>query len=142
MVCVCALALILMQPLVTLYTKMMLGHAAAELSRVVATAQNAPDSKDSGVLTAWAADRLEGLPKGRAFMLPGSLKVSVSGTAHSDVVYVKVSVRQEPLPLFAVLATLTGKRSVEVSAQASAAGALCGVEGSPAAAPQVFGKTE
>jgi hypothetical protein len=137
----CVLALLLLQPLAMLYTKMALGQVAAELSRVAACAGTATVPADEKALTVWAADKLEGLPKGSAFMMPGSLKVSVSGDAHSTEVKVRVSVRQKPLVLPAFFGRSSGG-TVEVSGHASAPGTLLDVEGEPASAPQVFGKTD
>jgi Tfp pilus assembly protein PilE len=138
-VLVCVLSLVLLQPLVQLYTKMVLGQVAAGLCRVVATQGEEVAGTQQVLLSAYAADKLEGLPKGSAFYQPGSLRVEVSGAAHTERIEVQVSVRQTPLPLIGFLWGGKGRGSTTVTGRASATGAWRGVSGTPESAPQTFG---
>jgi len=141
-VLVCVLALLLIQPMVQLYTRMALGQIAAELTRVVATEAQDPAGSRETLLKSYAADKLESIPHGNAFRIPGTLKLSVSGNARSERIEVQVSVKQRPLPLMGLLVGAGLRGDVEVTGRAITKGAWLGVEGSPGSAPQVFGKTE
>jgi hypothetical protein len=141
-VLVCLLALLLVQPVVQLYTKTVLGQVAAELTRVVATEGQSLGGSREVLLKAYAADKLEGLPKGSAFCVPGSLRVQTGGSARSKRLEVQVSVRQQPLPLMGLLTGAGVNGSVEVTGRAVAEGAWCEVQGLPQDAPQVFGMVE
>ena len=141
-VLVCVLALMLIQPLVYLYTKMALGQIAAELTRVVATEEGAPSGSREILLKSYVADKLESLPQGSAFRVPGTLRVTVSGDAHSERIEVQVSVKQKPLPLMGLLTGAGINGDIEVTGRAAGTGAWVGVEGSPQSAPQVFGKID
>jgi hypothetical protein len=138
----CALVVVLLQPLALLYTKMVVGQVAADLTRVVACSEDA--HAGSVLLKAYAADKLEGLPKGSAFVVPGTLQVAVSGNARTARVQVTVSVEQEPLPLFGFLggSGVSSRRAVKVIGTATAVGALSEVSGTPADAPQAFGMVD
>jgi len=130
-VTLCVLALILFQPIVTLYTKMVLGSAAASLCRVVAT-----DSASSGLsgdasasarlLQTYAEGKIAGLPRGSAFQVPGSLRLEVTGDAHSAQVSVRLSLDQKALPLLGLLVGAGRNNTVKISAEAHSVGALVG----------------
>ena len=138
----CVLALLLIQPVVYLYTQMSLGQIASELTRVVATEGQTPAGSGEILLRSYAADKLEGLPQGNAFRVPGTLRVTVSGNARSECIEVQVSVMQRPLPLMGLFVGAGLRGDVEVTGRAMSSGAWCGVEGTPQDAPQIFGKTE
>ena len=125
-----------------LYTQMALGQIAAELTRIVATEEGTPSGSRETLLKSYVADKLESLPRGSAFRVPGTLRVSVSGNARSEHIEVKVSVRQKPLPLMGLLTGAGVNGDVEVTGRAVSSGAWVGVEGSPKTAPQTFGKTD
>jgi len=131
MVTICVLALILFQPVVTLYTKMVLGATAASLCRVVAT-DGASSSGASGgsagdrLLQTYAEGKIAGLPRGSAFQIPGSLRLEVSGDAHAETVSVRVSLNQKALPLLGLLVGAQRDGTVELSAEAHSVGALAG----------------
>ncbi|MCL2323959.1 MAG: hypothetical protein FWC48_00045 [Actinomycetia bacterium] len=120
----CILSLILFQPVVTLYTKMVLGAAAASLCRVVATRD---PSDDAQLLQSYSQGKIAGLPRGSAFQVPGSLQVDVSGDAHAEQVRVRLSLTQKTLPLIGLLAGDLQGGTVEVSAEAHSVGALAGL---------------
>jgi len=130
----CLLTLILFQPVVTLYTRMVLGAGAASLCRVVATESalldGDGDSGDGGasarLLKTYAAGKIAGLPRGSAFQIPGSLKVDVSGDAHGAHIQVRLSLMQKALPLLGLLVGADKRGQVEVSAEACSVGALAG----------------
>ncbi len=123
----CVLSLILLQPVVTLYTKMVLGAAAASLCRVVATEAGGRDAASGQrLLWTYAEGKIAGLPRGSAFQIPGSLRVEVSGDAYADKVSVQLSLSQKTLPLLGLLVGAGSNGSVEVSAEAHSVGAFAG----------------
>jgi len=132
-VTLCMLALILFQPIVTLYTKMVLGAAAASLCRVVAT-DGAASSSGGGaslserLLQTYAEGKVAGLPRGSAFQIPGSLRVETTGDAHAAKVSVRLSLDQKALPLLGLLIGARRDGTVEVSAEAHSVGALVGAD--------------
>jgi len=136
---VCILVLMLVQPVATLYTKMVLGQTAAGICRIVATEDTVPSGSRERLIKAYAADKLEGLPSGRIFRVPGTLEVDVQGNAQSDLITVTVSVKQQPLPLMGLLVGAGRAGQLEVSGSASTRGARLGVEGNPRSAPQSYG---
>ncbi|MDR1775464.1 MAG: hypothetical protein LBS17_03280 [Actinomycetes bacterium] len=138
--CVCLLCLILLQPVVTCYTRLCLGQVAGELARIVATDPAGADNDAQTRYKVWAADRLTGLPEGSAFRVAGSLQLQVQGDPGADTVKVTLSLRQKPLPLVGLFGGHASGDTVEVSASALSTGAQHAVEGSPATAPQTYGK--
>ncbi|MCL2679977.1 MAG: hypothetical protein FWF11_00645 [Coriobacteriia bacterium] len=137
-VIVCVLILLTLQPVVYLYTQMALGQIASGLCRIVATEEAAGSSRDL-LLRSYAADKLEGLPRGKAFWVPGTLRIAVSGDATSEVIEVQVTVKQEPLPLTGLLLGAGINQDLEVTGRAVTTGARYGVLGTPQDAPQHFG---
>jgi len=139
----CLLVLMLIQPVIFLYTQMALGQVASGICRIVATEDSTLSGSKETLIRSYATDKLEGLPKGDAFRVPGTLRVDVSGNAKSERIEVTVSVKQKPLPLVGFLFTAaTGTKAgadIEVSGRAATRGAQVGVEGSPKDAPQHFG---
>ena len=139
----CLLVLMLIQPVIFLYTQMALGQVASGVCRIVATEAATPSGSKDRLIRSYAIDKLEGIPKGDAFRIPGSLKIDISGNAKSEHIEVVVSVKQKPLPLMGFLLKAgTGTKAgqdIEVSGRASTRGAQRGVEGSPKDAPQNFG---
>jgi len=125
-VTLCVLALILFQPVVTLYTKMVLGASAASLCRVVATEAGSDASAKQRLLQTYAEGKIAGLPRGSAFQIPGSLKLEVSGNASSDQVRVRLSLTQKTLPLLGLLVGADRAGRTEVAAEACSRGALAG----------------
>jgi hypothetical protein len=117
----CVLCLILFQPVVTLYTKMVLGATAASLCRVVATRGPVDDQ---ALLQSYSQGKISGLPRGSAFQVPGSLRVEISGDAHADEIRVRLSLAQKTLPLLGLLVGAHRDGTVEVSAEAKSVGAL------------------
>jgi len=129
----------IVQPVVFLYTQMALGQIAAGVSRIVATEEATPAGSKDTLIRAYAADKLEGLPRGKAFRVPGTLRVEVTGNAKSEHIEVVVSVKQEPLPLMGFLLGVGINQDIEVSGRAVTRGAQVGVEGRPKDAPQTYG---
>jgi len=132
-VTLCVLALILFQPVVTLYTKMVLGAAAASLCRVVATDSAAPGSGEDAsaterLLQTYAEGKIAGLPQGSAFQVPGSLRLETTGDAHAQEVSVRLSLDQKALPFLGLLVGARRDGTVEVSAEAHSVGALAGAD--------------
>jgi len=138
---ICVLVLLLMQPVVFLYTQMALGQVAAGICRIVATEDVTPAGSTERLVRAYAIDKLEGLPKGSAFRIPGTLRIEIKGNSRSEHIEVIVSVKQKPLPLMGLLVGAGPDKDVEVSGRAVTRGAQLGVEGSPRSAPQRFGFT-
>jgi hypothetical protein len=140
-IALCLMAILLFQPVVQLYTRMVLGQVAGELARVAAV-----DVEGGKVLQAryeaWAADKLRTLPAGTAFSIPGSLKVVVQGNARSERISVQLSVRQKALPFFSFLGKRGDKGTVTITGKAHAPGTLTQVSGSPSKAPQIYGFVE
>jgi len=144
-VTICMLALILFQPIVTLYTKMVLGSAAASLCRVVATDSASPGSggdasASTRLLQTYAEGKIAGLPRGSAFQVPGSLRLEVAGDAHAAKVSVRLSLTQKALPLLGLLVGADRGGAVEVSAEAHSVGALAGSGQSAAYEYQLLGQ--
>ena len=135
---VCTLILLLVQPSIFLYTQMALGQIASGICRIVATEDATPTGSKERLIRAYALDKLEGLPKGEAFRVPGTLRIETKGNAQSEQIEVRVSVKQKPLPLMGLLVGAPGK-DIEVSARAVTQGTQLGVAGSPKSAPQRFG---
>ncbi|MCL2403855.1 MAG: hypothetical protein FWC86_06490 [Coriobacteriia bacterium] len=135
----CALVLLTVQPLVFLYTQMALGQIASGIGRIVATEAATPAGGREVLIRAYAADKLEGLPQGKAFRVPGTLRIEIAGDAQSEQIEVVVSVKQEPLPLMGLLLGAGIGEDIEVSGRAFTRGAQVGVEGTPRGAPQQYG---
>jgi len=126
---ICVLVLILFQPVVTLYTKMVLGAAAASLCRVVATEDPGSEGDASSrdrLLQAYTQGKIAGLPQGTAFQIPHSLQMEVTGDAYADQVTVRLSLDQKALPLLGLMVGAGHNGTVEVSAEARSVGALVG----------------
>jgi hypothetical protein len=138
----CVLILLIVQPVVFLYTQMALGQIASGIGRIVATEDTAPSGSKEVLIRAYAADKLEGLPGGKAFRVPGTLRVEVKGSARSERIEVKVSVKQEPLPLMGLLLGAGFSQDLEVCGSAVTRGARVGVEGTPRSAPQSYGNVQ
>ncbi len=112
----CCLLLMLFQPIAMLYTKMVLGQTAASLCRTLATDDEGHDLK------AYAQSKLEGLPQGSAFQVPGSLEVRTSGGPSTPEVRVEVSLKQRPLPLMGFLVGTNTQGLITVTGKASCPG--------------------
>ncbi|MCL2525519.1 MAG: hypothetical protein FWE46_00485 [Coriobacteriia bacterium] len=136
---VCIVIMMLLQPVATLYTKMALGQVAASVARVVATETADVSGSREIALSAYAQEKLEGLPAGAAFRVPGTTRVHIQGNARSELIEVVVSVRQQPLPLMGLLVGAGMQGDLEVRGRARTKGAQVGVVGSPRGAPQSFG---
>ena len=136
---ICTLVLFLLQPVIFLYTQMTLGQVASGICRIVATEDTALTGSKERLIRAYAVDKLEGLPKGSAFRVPGTLRIEIKGNARSEHIEVVVSVKQKPLPLMGLLVGAGPGKDIEVSGRAATRGAQLGVEGSPRSAPQSFG---
>lgn len=122
-VTLCLLALIMFQPIVTLYTKMVLGAAAASLCRTVATEDSGASDR---LLQTYAEGKIAGLPRGAAFQVPGSLRLEITGDACAEQVSVRLSLKQKTLPLLGLLVGAGNAGVVEVTAEARSVGALAG----------------
>ncbi|MCL2438231.1 MAG: hypothetical protein FWE48_00420 [Coriobacteriia bacterium] len=138
----CVLILLTLQPAVFLYTQMALGQIASGIGRIVATEDANPTGSKEILIRAYASDKLEGLPRGKAFRIPGTLRIDVAGDARSDQIEVVVSVKQEPLPLIGLLLGAGISQDVEVSGRAVTRGAQIGVQGTPKNAPQHYGHVQ
>ena len=135
----CVLVLMMLQPMVFLCTQMALGQIASGVARIAATEETALTGSREVLIRAYAADKLEGLPRGSAFRVPGTLRVDVKGNAQSERIEVEVSVRQRPLPLMGILLGAGINQDVTVSGKAVTRGAHTAVEGTAKSAPQSYG---
>lgn len=93
--------LVLLQPGIILYDRMVMNHAAAEACRMLATSTGSPDS---------SAERCEELIRRRLGAIPQqdlfhvheggcSYRISLSGDESSSMVQVEIANRIKPLPL-------------------------------------------
>ena len=135
----CLLILMMLQPAVFLYTQMALGQIASGVARIAATEETTLTSSKERLIRSYVADKLEGLPKGSAFRIPGTLRVDVKGNAYSERIEVEVRVDQKPLPLMGPLMGVGVNESVTVTGKAVTSGTRIGVEGTAKNAPTVYG---
>ena len=135
----CLLILMMLQPAVFLYTQMALGQIASGVARIAATEEATLTSSKERLIRSYVADKLEGLPKGSAFRIPGTLRVDVKGNAYSERIEVEVRVDQKPLPLLAPLMGVGVNGNVTVTGKAVTSGTRVGVEGTAKNAPTVYG---
>lgn len=146
----CVLVLILLQPAIWLYTKMMCNSAAGSLARMAVTDVDlgswsiGDTSAHEGAVTEYVVDRkLVGLPQGEYFQ-NGTPEVLV--TPGRDWVTAKVSVRQKPLPLVGLMAEPLGMAGsdglVTITGECGAPGALRGIDAEfgPNSAPYWYGQ--
>lgn len=141
-VLICMLIILLVQPVIFLYTRMVLGQVAAGVCRIVATEAQTPAGSKEIMMNSYAADKLQSMPNGKAFYVKGSMRIEVKGNAKSEQIEVTVSVKQEPLPLMGLFVNAGLAGDVTVSGTARARGAQVGVQGSPRSAPQTYGFVE
>ncbi|MCL2491488.1 MAG: hypothetical protein FWE87_01900 [Coriobacteriia bacterium] len=107
---------------------------SADLCRVIC----ADDSISNALLTGYANDRMQTLGQGRAWRIPGSLKVTVSGSKRDEVA-VTVEIAQQPLPLIRTISVGLVPAQVQISSTSRARGTFHEVEGEPNGAPYRFG---
>lgn len=95
---------LLMEPVCLLYTRMVMGHAAAGTLRVLAT------NEDEHVAREYALRRLEAVPEVGPFHVGGSSDwaVRVSGPAEEGIARVSIAGHARPLPLLAAAARALG----------------------------------
>lgn len=135
----CILVLMVVQPVIYLYTQMTLAQVAAGICRIVATEEDTPAGRKETMIRMYATDKLKSLPQGRAFYLAGTLRIEIEGNAKSEQIKVSVFVKQEPLPLMGLLSKTDSSGQVMSKGMAKTRGAHRGVEGSPHSAPQTYG---
>ncbi len=119
------LMLLLIQPGIILYDRMVMGAAAAEGCRLLATKGTSLGSMD-GSCEAYIRHRLGAIPQHDCFHVHSggcSWQIDMSGDELSDQVSVRITNEVHPLPLFdgaAILLGLTnGRGNLEVTVEAS-----------------------
>jgi hypothetical protein len=135
----CLLVLLAVQPVIFLYTQMTLSQIATGIGRIAATEEASPSESRERLIRSYAADKLEGLPKGKAFRIPGTLQIEIEGNAQSERIEVVVSLMQEPLPVVGLLFAAGRDGQREVIGRAATRGAQVDVEGTAQTAPQHYG---
>lgn len=116
------LILTLLQTATLLVTKVALNATAASLARIASTALPYGESSPSAVLRAYALGRLSTLPRGSAFCVPETLKVTTRGGPRSATVSVTVSVEQRAFPVVG-WAFSGGQRAIVTESIGTAPGA-------------------
>ncbi len=99
----------LLQPACMLYTRMVMGQAAAQAVRVAAT------SKDDEAVRSFVLRRLRAVPEASLFHVGGEQdwQTSVAQTTDARRVTVEVWGHVRPLPLFGAIASLAMERDAE-----------------------------
>lgn len=99
----------LLQPACMLYTRMVMGHAAAQAVRVATT------SCDDEVVRSFVLRRLRAVPEASVFHVggEGDWQTSVARTSDAHRVTVEVWGHVRPLPLFGALASLAMERDAQ-----------------------------
>ena len=104
------LLLLLLQPGIVMYDRLVMGNAAAEGCRLLATATDAAGAMQ-GSCEAFVRHRLAAVPQHDCFHVHGgecSWKIEMSGNEDSGVVSVRISNELKPLPLFDMGSKLLG----------------------------------
>ena len=119
-----ALVVLLVQPGILLYDRIVMQQAAAETCRLLATT---PEGDPSGTCKAFALRRLGAVPEQDCFHVHQggcTWEVELEGGEASDAVRVRITTKAKPLPLIGVGARLLGivndGDAFEVSVEASA----------------------
>ena len=119
-----ALVILLVQPGILLYDRIVMQQAAAETCRLLATT---PEGDPSGVCRAFALRRLGAVPEQDCFHVHQggcTWEVELEGGESSDVVRVHIATKAKPLPLIGVgarlLRVVNDGEDFEVSVEASA----------------------
>ena len=115
---------LLLQPAIMLYVRTVMGQAAAEGTRVLAT-REAGSTADDEAVRAFVVRRLSAVPDTPTVHVGGEAgwEVPLSGDASSGEVSVEVAGSLRPLPLLGVLASAFGEsRGEEVVLRARAQG--------------------
>ena len=104
------LMLLLLQPAIVLYDRVVMGNAAAEACRLIATSTDALGSM-SGSSEAFVRHRLAAIPQHECFHAHEdgcSWDIELSGDESSGVVTVRIANELKPLPLFDAGSTFLG----------------------------------
>ena len=104
------LMLLLLQPGIVIYDRIVMGNAAAEGCRLLATKTSATGSMDASC-EAFVRHRLSSVPQHDCFHVHGSSctwKIDLAGGETSDAVMVRIRNELRPLPLFDAGAKLLG----------------------------------
>ena len=104
------LLLMLLQPGIVLYDRLVMGNAAAEGCRLLATATDASGSMQ-GSCEAFVRHRLAAVPPHDCFHVHDgacSWAIDLQGNESSDMVSVRITNELKPLPLFDAGASLIG----------------------------------
>ena len=102
--------LLLLQPGIVLYDRLIMGNAAAEACRLLATKTDAAGAM-SGACEAFVRHRLAAIPQHDCFHVHKgecSYTIELSGDESSEYVSVKIGTELRPLPLFDAGAALMG----------------------------------
>ena len=102
--------LLLVQPGIVLYDRLVMGNAAAEACRLLATSTDSQGSMRSSC-EAFVRHRLAAVPQHECFHAHEggcSWTIEFSGDEHSEVVGVTIRNELKPLPLFDAAATMLG----------------------------------
>lgn len=119
-----ALVVLLVQPGILLYDRIVMQQAAAETCRLLATT---PEGDPTGACEAFAKRRLGAVPEQDCFHVHEggcTWRVELEGGESSDVVRVRIATKVKPLPLVGVGVRLLGAvndgKNFDVSVEASA----------------------
>lgn len=93
----------LIQPCLTLITRVMVGYATASLARVEATSSTATVQNAESVYRQYIQHKLNALPKSDYFYLPSSLDVVTGAGSDASKREIEISVKQQPLPIVGAL---------------------------------------
>lgn len=140
MLVTCLIVVLLVQMGIWFRTHMMVKHAAIVLARISVCDGIAGTGPQVALLEAYAADKLSALGAGDMWCIPGSFKVTTSGSANSHEVKVTLSLRQKTIPLVVVMSAGAVQAAYTVSSTATLTGTRLKVDGTPQDAPIVFGK--
>ena len=119
------LMLLLLQPGIVLYDRIVMSNAAAEGCRLLATATDATGSMQ-GSCEAYVRHRLAAVPQHDCFHVHGgdcSWRIELSGDENSGAVSVSISNELRPLPLFdagmRLLGIANGSGNLEITESAT-----------------------
>lgn len=104
------LMLLLLQPGIVMYDRLVMGNAAAEGCRLLATATSSLGSME-GSCEAFIRHRLASIPQHKCFHVHEgecSWVIEMKGDESSEMVTVRIANELKPLPLFDAGATLLG----------------------------------
>lgn len=121
---VCVLCLMMIQPALTLITKMVMGFTVAHCGRVAATDVS---GNSADLLTSVAKSKLSMLPKSPVFYIPSSVELEIEGSPSSTDIDITLSLKQKPLPGLSVLLGADSQGEIKLEKKARVGGTIRGV---------------